>query len=193
MVYRIILIGCILLWMAAAGNPGDPRDPGRSDGSRDRLAALYRRADSLYHLTHSTSATDSLALAGFNAVIDGCRRLPGGGGNDELLAGALLRKGILLDAAGNYPGAGACYGAVLHTNSKDDSVAFVAQVYLGAVHYNLNHFDSASSYLLQAQALAGRFSDRDDEVRLYNTLGVHYYDNGNYRAARDYFDKALAI
>jgi CHAT domain-containing protein len=185
MTYRISLIVCILLRMVAAGNPGDPRN---------RLIALYRGADSLFHLSHSTTATDSMAFAGFNLVIDGCRKLQGGGGgNDGLLAGALLRKGILLDAAGNYPGAGACYSAALRTGAKDDSLAFVAQVYLGAIHYNLNHFDSASYYLLQAQSLADHFPDRDDEVRLFNTLGVLYYDNGNYREARDYFDKALAI
>ena len=197
MTYRISLIGCVLLCMAAAGNPrdpNDPRDPGRTDGLRNRLVALYRRSDSLFHLSHSTPVTDSLSFAGFNAVIEGCRKLPGGGGGDDwLLAGALLRKGILLDAGGNYPGAGTCYGAALHAGGKDDSLVFVAQVYLGAVHYNLNHFDSASYYLLRAQSLADRFSDRDDEVRLFNTLGVLYYDNGNYREARDYFDKALAI
>ena len=181
-----------LLVFAAMGN-GGPGGGNRSGDDRAHLQALYRRADSLYHLTHSTPATDSLALAGFNVVIDGWRSLPGHEEKDSLLAGAFLRKGILLDAAGDYAGAKACYVGALNANPREDSLSFVAAVDMGAIYYNLNHFDSANYFLLKAQMLVHRFNDRDDEVRLYNTLGVLYFDNGNYREAKDFFDRALGI
>lgn len=175
-----------LLVLTVFGNDG-------GKGDRDHLLALYRRADSLYHLTHSTAVTDSQSLAGFNAVIDGLRSLRSHPDKDSLLAGALLRKGVLLDAAGDYAGAKACYVDALNANPREDSLSFVAEVDMGALYYNLNHFDSANYFLLKAQMLVHRFNDQDDQVRLYNTLGVLYFDNGNYREAKDFFDKALGI
>lgn len=170
----------------AGGGPGDRM-------THERLRVLYRQADSLYHLTHSTSVTDSLASAGFGAVIDGIRAAPGHPERDTLLAGAFLRKGILLDAAGDFAGAKACYSGALNSNPQLDSLSFVAEIYIGAIYYNLTRFDSAQYFLQKAQALAGRFDDQDDEVRLYNSLGVLYFDNGNYGEAKDYFDKALGL
>jgi CHAT domain-containing protein/Tfp pilus assembly protein PilF len=159
----------------------------------DRLTALYRRADSLYHLQNSTHTTDSMALAGFSAVITGLQGLPEHNAQDTMLAGAFLRKGVLLDATYDYAGAKACYSGVLEHDRQVDSLTFVAKLYIGVVYYNTSHFDSANYFLLNAQALVTRFSDWDDEVRVYNMLGVLYYDNGNYREGKNYFDKALEL
>lgn len=189
------LLVFIVLTSGGPGGGGRRQVGAKAGGgiTRERLRAIYRRADSFYHLTHSTSVTDSLALAGFAAVIDGIRAAPGHPERDTLLAGAFLRKGILLDAAGDFAGAKTCYAGALNSNPQLDSLSFVAEVYLGAIYYNLTHFDSANYFLLKAQALSGRFNDQDDEVRLYNSLGVLYFDNGNYGEAKDYFDKALGI
>jgi len=181
-----------LLWLVLfvfMGVGGAP-DPGRS---LDRLRALYRRADSLYHLGNSTHATDSVALVGFNAVIAGLQALPGHGDQDTMLAGAFLRKGILLDATYDYAGAKASYSSALQHDRQVDSLTFVAKLYIGVVYYNTSHFDSANYFLLNAQTLVNRFKDWDDEVRVYNMLGVLYYDNGNYREGKNYFDKALEL
>jgi tetratricopeptide (TPR) repeat protein len=168
---------------------------GYPGGMPGGLLALYRRSDSLFHLTRSTPSTDSMALAGFSTVIKGLEALgsPPDGGTDSLLAGALLRKGVLLDAAGDFEGAKTAYCKALSHHRIDDSLVFVSEVYAGATYYNLNHFDSANYFLLRAMTKVGRFNDRDDEVRLYNTLGVLYYDNGNYRQGKDYFDRALEM
>ncbi len=167
--------------------------PGSPGGPRDRLLSLYRRADSLYRLSASTPVTDSMALVGFGEVVDGFRALPGHSGKDTLLAGALLRKGILLDAAGNWPRAKACYMDAMDCSEPTDSIAFVAAVNVGGIYYNLNHFDSANYFLLKARAQVNNFNDRDDEARVFNLLGILYYDNGNYREAKNYFDKALEV
>jgi CHAT domain-containing protein len=186
----VSLLTLLLLAGLAFGYPG---------GVPARLLALYRRSDSLFRLSDGTAATDSMALAGFNAVIAGLRATgPRHGGTtdsatDNLLAGALLRKGVLLDAAGNYAGAKTAYCEALLNRRADDSLVFVSEIYAGATYYNLNHFDSANYFLLRAMTKVGRFNDRDDEVRLYNTLGVLYYDNGNYHQGKDYFDRALEM
>lgn len=186
-----LLVPALLVFIILTS--GGPGTGGTSKGPGERLKAIYRRSDSLYHLSHSTPVTDSLALKGFSEVVDGLQAIPGRAQKDSLLACALLRKGILQDAAGDYAGAKACYTGALNSNPQLDSLAFVAETYLGAIYYNLNRFDSANYFLQKAQALIGRCKDQDDEVRLYNTLGVLYFDNGNYREARAYFDKALGI
>jgi len=183
----------LLVFAALAGwGPGDAGNDGPGPGDRNHLKSLYHHADSLYHLTNSTSATDSQALAGFNAVITGWKSIHGAP-KDTLLSGALLRKAVLLDAARDFSGAKASYIAALNANPQEDSLSFVAWVNLGAIYYNLNHFDSANYVLLKAQNIVRRYKDQDDEVRLYDNLGVLYFDNGNYREAKDYFDKALGI
>ncbi len=186
---RTALLWLVLFIFVAVG--GSP-DPGGA-GSFERLRTLYRRADSLYHLQNSTHLTDSLALAGFGTVIAGLQSLPAHAHQDTMLAGAYLRKGVLLDAAYDYAGAKACYSGVLQHDRQVDSLTFVAKLYIGVVYYNTSHFDSANYFLLNAQALVNRFKDVDDEVRVYNMLGVLYYDNGNYREGKNYFDKALQL
>ncbi|HEX4852270.1 MAG TPA: tetratricopeptide repeat protein, partial [Puia sp.] len=63
----------------------------------------------------------------------------------------------------------------------------------GASYYNLNNFDSANYFLLKAESQINKFSAGEDKMRLYNTLGVLYHDNGNYLQSRNYFNQALEI
>jgi len=156
------------------------------------LLARYHRADSLFHLERSTPVTDSLALVGFSSLVDELEKA-GARSDDTLFTGALLRKGILLDAAGDYSPARKAYCRVLTFLPPSDSLAFVTQVYVGTVYYNLDKFDSANYFLLRAESLAARFRDRDNSVRLYNTLGALYCDNGNFRQGRSYFDRSLEL
>lgn len=179
-----ILWGMMLLSGRGIAAPGTP--------GADGLLARYRHADSLYHLERNTPVTDSIALAEFSAVADALEKGRPAGVADSVLTGALLKKGVLLDAGGNYLGARAAYCRVL-TYKPADSLVFVTQVLTGTAYYNLDRFDSASYFLLKAESLAGRFNDRENRVRLYNTLGALYCDNGNFRQGKNYFDHALEL
>jgi CHAT domain-containing protein len=159
-----------------------------------RITRLYRQADSLFHLANNTPATDSQALADFQQVIDGLRTSPDeGSGKDTLLSGSYLKKGILLDSRYDFTGAKSAYCQALKCHWLSDSLTYVTYIYTGACYYNLNDFDSARYFLLNAESRAYRYKDPDDEVRLYNTLGVLYHDNGNYEQGKNYFDRALEI
>jgi tetratricopeptide (TPR) repeat protein len=78
-------------------------------------------------------------------------------------------------------------------NDASDSLIVMTYINVGATYYNLNHFDSASYYLLKAESLINRFPGIEYKVRLYNTLGVLYHDNGNYLQCKNYFSEALEI
>jgi CHAT domain-containing protein len=166
------------------GNSGDPIG---------RIALLYHRSDSLFQLTNNTPVTDSLALVGFSRVIAGLEAVPEGKGKDTLLFQSWFKKGILLDSRYDYSGAKTAYCQALRYHPQADSLTFVLQVYTGTSYYNLNFFDSARYFLLDAESRANLYADSADNVRLYNTLGVLYFDNGNYQQGRDYFSRALEI
>ncbi|HEY4208629.1 MAG TPA: CHAT domain-containing tetratricopeptide repeat protein [Puia sp.] len=174
----------LLLSNIALGGPGTP--PGG-------ILALYHRSDVLFHLSNATPASDSTALAGFEEVIRQSERSDEFPGRDTLLFQSWLKKGILLDSKFNYQGAKEAYCHGLGFHPPSDSLKFVLYVYTGASYYNLNHFDSANYFLLKAESMTARVHGQDDEVRLYNTLGVLYYDNGNYQQGKNYFNKALGI
>jgi CHAT domain-containing protein/Tfp pilus assembly protein PilF len=165
---------------------GPPIPPGR-------IRTVYQRSDRLFRLPQSTTKTDSQALAGFIEVISNLSGYPDFPGKDTLLFQSWLKKGILLDAASDFSGARDAYCKAISLHRQNDSLSFVAAIYAGASYYNLNNFDSANYFLQQAESNVGRFQDREDEVRLYNTLGVLYYDNGNYQLGKNYFEKALEI
>jgi CHAT domain-containing protein len=158
-----------------------------------RITRLYRQADSLFRLTNNTPATDSQALTDFQQVIDGLLPLPDGKGKDTLLSGSYLKKGILLDSRYDFAGAKSAYCQALNSHWLSDSLTYVTHIYAGTCYYNLNNFDSARYFLLSAESTAFRYKDPDDEVRLYNILGVLYHDNGNYEQGKNYFDRALEI
>ena len=158
-----------------------------------RITSLYRQADSLFHLTNNTPATDNQALADFQQVIDELGKTPNISGKDTLLSGSYLKKGILLDSKYDFAGAKSAYCQALNCHWLSDSLTYVTHIYTGTCYYNLNNFDSARYFLLSAESRAYRYKDPDDEVRLYNTLGVLYFDNGNYEQGKNYFDRALDI
>jgi len=179
----------LLLVFLVCGSP----EYGHPDPPVDKAIALYHQADHLFRLINNTPATDSAALAGFEAVIRLIPSLPGFKEKDTVYAFSWLKKGILLDASANYPRAIDAYRRMLEVHQQDDSLSFVARVYAGAAYYNLNNFDSADYFLQKADGMEPEDRNPDAEVRLYNTLGVMYYDDGNYRQGINYFNQALRL
>ncbi|THU39482.1 CHAT domain-containing protein [Niastella caeni] len=180
-----LLLAC---WLMCSYNVGNPVNP-------TTIQALYKKASHLFKLDNPTDATDSLALATFQQVID--LAVQQGTAPDSLLFFAHLRKGILLDNRANFAQALEAYRHAQHIKKRNsqwsDSLSYEVAELTGSVYYHLNNFDSASYYLLQAEALAQRFPGIPVIERLYNDLGVLYYENGNYLQSRNYFTHALEI
>ncbi len=75
-----------------------------------------------------------------------------------------------------------------------DSMLFKPLLFIGSVHYSQHAFDSAVFYYKEAEAITDLYQQPlADEQRLYNRLGVIQYETGNYRQAKNYFEKALAL
>ena len=75
-----------------------------------------------------------------------------------------------------------------------DSLVFRPCLFSGIIYYNRNQFDSAFHFLQQAEAVKGRYNvTLSDEERLYNNLGALHYATGNFRQAKNYFQKAADV
>jgi CHAT domain-containing protein len=186
----IVWKGWLLLaaWMVCSYHTGNPAQP------TPAALALYKKAHRLFHLSNPTDATDSLAMAAYQQVIALGERT--GEIPDSMLFYAYLNTGILLDVQTSYASAIQAYLQAQHIKQQhpqwSDSLLYEVAEHTGSAYYHLNNFDSASYFLLQAEALAQRFPGIPKE-RLYNDLGVLYYENGNYLQSRNYFTQALDI
>jgi len=75
-----------------------------------------------------------------------------------------------------------------------DSLVFIPYLYTGGIYYSQNQFDSALYWYKKAELVNDRYPKPLGEAqRLYNRLGAMYYETGNYRQARNYFEKAIAL
>ena len=183
----LVLLACSATLLALPVSSGAPDSP---------VLQTYRRADSLLNLPNPTDTDNKLALKGFEEVIAKLAVQPRPA-TDSLLFLCYRNKGILKDIDANYPAARDAYCTALRLrglrDEPTDSLIVMTYVNVGATYYNLNQFDSASYYLLKAESLMSRFPDLEYKVRLYNTLGVLYHDNGNYLQCKNYFSQALEI
>ncbi len=80
------------------------------------------------------------------------------------------------------------------THSLPDSVIFKPLLFIGSVFYSQHAFDSAVIYYKKAEEVTTRYTlPLEGEQRLYNRLGVIHYETGNYKQAKNYFEKALSM
>jgi CHAT domain-containing protein len=183
--------GWLLLaaWLVCSYHTGNPAQPSPA------VWALYKKANRLFHLPNPTDATDSLAMTAYQQLI--AQHEKTGEVPDSLLFYAYKHLGILLDVQTSYAPAIKAYLQAQRIKQQhpqwSDSLLYEIAEHAGSAYYHLNNFDSASYFLLQAEALAQRFPRIPEKERLYNDLGVLYYENGNYLQSRSYFTQALNI
>lgn len=172
------------------------------------LLDKYLAADRLYHQAELLSAqadyTDETAekeaalnrqaLAGFYNLLTGIEKA----GYDSLAFHCYLKIGILEHYFDSLTAARLSYAKAISLKEKlvstPDSFFFKPHIYLGGILYNLNKFDSALFHFKNAEAIANKYATSLDGInRLYNTLGAMYFETGNYKQAKNYFEKAIAL
>ncbi|MFI5156226.1 MAG: CHAT domain-containing protein [Chitinophagales bacterium] len=162
------------------------------------LAREYQQADRLYRDQNANESTYGIALFLFQSLLPKLEQSANFPGQDTLLFQTYLKKGILLEILQkNYKAASRCYRMAISLQKKNPDIGqesfFSALTYAGSCFYNLNNFDSANYYLRLAQDMISNIPQLPDKEFVFNTLGVLYYDNGNYQLSRNYFNHALDI
>jgi CHAT domain-containing protein len=183
----LLLPAFLLLALCDTGCPGSPSGT---------VLEIYHKADKFFTLPSPTDTSDSVALAGFEQVIDRLEKTPDKR-YDTLLFQSYLKKGILLDVRNQNTEAKDAYLKAASIPPRNghmsDSLLFRVYIYAGSGYYSLNNFDSANYFLIKAEALIKQFPGLPEKERLYNTLGALNYVNGNYLQSRNYFNQALEL
>lgn len=154
----------------------------------------YRKAESFYNTAESTDKTDSLALKQYQYVI---AALGKSHKNDTILFDSYVKSGILLLSQKKEELSTYHFFQAIQLNKDSrlvaDSLSFLPWLFAGSNYYNQNDFDSALICYKQAEQLLAIYPSLSQTERLYNKMGVLYYEAGDYQKSVPYFRKALSL
>jgi CHAT domain-containing protein/tetratricopeptide (TPR) repeat protein len=165
----------------------------------------YAIADKLFHEAEKLSTKkiydeileeklNSQSLVIFQNIIPIVKKV----GNDSLAFFCYLKKGILLHYFDSVQQAKNDYITAIELKERlpqiEDSFLFQPLLFTGRIYYSLNKFDSAYTYYKKAEKIRELYQvPLNEEQRLYNGLGAIYYETGNFKQAKNYFEKAVFL
>jgi CHAT domain-containing protein/Tfp pilus assembly protein PilF len=180
----------------------------QQSGQNSSLIKAYMDADKLFTQAEQLSLrgsddekvierTDNLylqALSHFKALIPKKGKL----GNDSLAFFIHTKTAFIDFCFDSIETAKKNYLTAISLKAKlpalADSFLFSPLLFTGAIYYSQNQFDSALLFYKKAEQLNDLYKKQlNKSQRLYNLLGVMYYETGNYGQARNYFEKAIAL
>ncbi|WP_431215420.1 CHAT domain-containing protein [Puia sp. P3] len=82
---------------------------------------------------------------------------------------------------------------VVRRGSLPDTLLFQPYLYSGSCHYDLYDLDSSLHFYKVCESILERHPGLKESERLYNKIGVLYYETGDYLRSIYYFGKALDI
>lgn len=178
-------------------------DPTSNQYLKEYLEAdkIYRDAERLSQRTDYNSRTEDQEKKMNHRVLEQFRKvLPLAEKNhdDSIAFHCYYKIGVLEHYFENIQAARKAYRKAIELKERlpqlPDSFLFKTHLYAGIINYQMNFFDSALHHYKTAERIAGRYEKPlSESQRLYNTLGVLYYETGNYRQAKNYFEKALSV
>jgi CHAT domain-containing protein/tetratricopeptide (TPR) repeat protein len=193
LVLSILLIG--LLYFCFSQNKSD------NNALYDIAEKLYQQASQLataaeYDESKQEPANDAYnrSIAAFTKFITANPNNK----NDSLLLFARLKTGLAASYLDSTDIAQKNYLAAFILKQKlpaaPDSLLFTPYLYTGGIYYLQNQFDSALNFYKKAEQINDLYKKPlNESQRLYNRLGVMFYETGNYRQARNYFEKAITL
>lgn len=165
-----------------------------ADSLFQQAGQLARKAELDETKQETANTMYNAALAALEKFINSSTKA----GDDSLLFQARLKAGF----AGYYLDstliAKTNYLEAISLKQKlpaiPDSVLFTPYLYIGGIYYVQNQFDSALDYYKKAERVNDLYKNPlNESQRLYNRLGVIFYETGNYSQARNYFEKAITL
>jgi len=180
LLYLLVIYSC-LLW---AGIPGQ-----HPVGYKD----AYRLAEKYFASENPTAYSDSMARSGFLQVVAALEK---SALDDRMLTDSYTKLGIL-EMSGSEPRSAllrfrSCDAAV-RRSALPDSLLFQPYLYSGSCYYDLYDLDSALYFYKKCESILDHDPRLQESERLYNKIGVLYYETGDYLRSTHYFNKALEI
>jgi CHAT domain-containing protein/tetratricopeptide (TPR) repeat protein len=156
--------------------------------------AAYKIAEKLYNAPKPTGKTDSLAFIAYKKTIE---ILEKSGASDSILFDCYNKAGIISMSAKKDSLALYYFQRSISLKNQSatiaDSLLFLPYVFAGNSHYKLLNSDSAFNYYKQAENILQHYPLLNEAERLYNKMGVLYFESGDYKKSVLYFSKALSM
>jgi CHAT domain-containing protein len=119
-------------------------------------------------------------------------------GDDSLAFFCHLKIGILWHYFDSLDFAKKEYLSAISLKEKlpmiQDSFLFQPLLFTGAIYHSQNQFDSANYFYKKAEKITEKYQKPlYEQERLYNRFGTMYYEVGNYKQAKNYYEKAILM
>lgn len=166
---------------------------GQTDANQQVAQRAYNQAMAQFNTPNPTPETDAAALQNFRRVIT---LLKPTRTNALTLYTSYLNAGILAQTSNGQTQALTYYQQAIMTSRRFgliDSLLYKPLLYAGTAHYFLYEIDSAAYYYKKAEQIFLNYPQVSENQRLYNSIGVLYYDAGDYRQSINYYQKALQL
>jgi len=147
------------------------------------------KADSLYYLDYPEESDDRLAIQLYSQVLDTVPepdQLEDFVRSFENLGNLQVVYGKLSEAKRSYRKA----ISLIKSFDRSDTLVYGTHLFLGEVLFRMSRLDSALFHLKEAERIKTQLSLDPFPERLYNALGVYYFETGNYLQSIQYFSKA---
>ncbi|MDF2159282.1 CHAT domain-containing protein [Algoriphagus sp. CAU 1675] len=151
--------------------------------------ANLRLADSLYFLPEPTEEQDWKAIDLYSEVL---HSLPDKEHASQYVESAERLGNLFLvyqkleEAASSYRNA----IRISRAYQLPDTLIYNSHLYLGETLFGLSKLDSSIYHLEEAERLQAQLNSPGQPERMFNALGVYYFETGNYIQSISYFTKA---
>ena len=148
-----------------------------------------KEANRLYNLASPTEEDDQRAIAIYQEVLQYAPEVE----DAEEYVLASERLGNLLLVYGNTEEGSSAYRKAIQIARAyrlPDSLIYNSHLYLGESLFSLSKLDSSIYHLNQAERIQSSLTGATQEERLFNALGVYYFETGNYYRSIAYFSRA---
>ncbi len=194
-----LLLLCFLLYCFAQDKLNADR-PGERN-SFQKAEALFQKAESLYNNEGGNETLQEMADAKYKDALTEFEKLIAvtkDSGFDSLNLFANLRAGLICYYLDKPQDARNFYLDAFRVKPKlpaiTDSILFIPYIYTGGIYHNTDQYDSALHFYNLAAGIQEKYADPlPESERLFNRLGVILYEKGNFRQARNYFEKAIEL
>ena len=194
----ICLVGLLLLFISKKNSSQAPNDYSSDYGQAQKL---YKKADELSARADADERIQELQNELYNQALSWYKTAAAKAtraANDSIHFHSLIKIGLISLYLDSIRLAKQSYLAAValkpQVSGISDSFLFKPYLFLGGIFYQQNQFDSASLYYQRAEQIINSYGTiLDESQRLYNRQGALYYETGDYRLAKTYFEKALSL
>lgn len=154
------------------------------------IEGKYRDALTFFLSAEPTDLTDSLSIFLFSEIVsaDDSENI-----DTKILVDSYEKLGSLSLIKGNLNDAVSYYRSGLEFQNEakiPDSLFFGSNLFIGETYYLLGKADSSIYFLEEAEKLIYLKNSKEEASRLFNSLGVIYFESGNYSQSINYFTKS---